>query len=401
MLSLIFNLNGQSVNGIIVSEQDNLSVVKVWGTHEERGYAYGYLMADKIFEVHEKFIKPSFSAHYDFVRKIIEDETHLKIDEVYKLEAKAIVRGMTDNGIELFKIDYIDILLANSYLDVLGLNRGSFLSGCSTLASWGTATDKTMENGQTVITRHLDWQPYDPLVNNQVVVIHIPSESDEQPWLSVGFAGQMSVISGCNKNGVCAFQHDLSDPLQGTTKVGVKYDPIWFTLRTALEKKDPNGDGKNNVLDVKHELIKNEKGYVDGYIIVATANSTEENDSLIAMVAEITPGTPHFSFRDISFEDGLEGKNLYAANGSVKRNSKRNYCKRYLGVAKSVGKGEKISAEKSWKIMREKSVNESPNIHFMQFVPESGVFKLAVYNNKINAYEFEPKTYNLHELFKK
>ncbi|MBN2682656.1 MAG: hypothetical protein JXR58_09115 [Bacteroidales bacterium] len=398
---IFINLYGQKVNGKIVTEHGNLTLIKIWGTHQERGYAYGYLLSDKILEVHEKFIKPSFSAHYEFVRNILLEKSHLQVDEEYIEEAKAIIKGMTDKGVDIFKMDFVDILVANSFLDVMGLNRGSFLSGCSTLVSWGKATENTLENGQTVITRHLDWQPYEPLVNNQVVVVHIPSETDEQPWLSVGFAGQMSVLSGCNKNGVCVFQHDLTDPLQGTTKVGIKYEPIWFSLRSGIEKKDPNNDGKNNVLDVKHQLLKNEHGYVDGYIVVATANSTEENDSLIGLVAEITPGKPHFSFRDINFEDGLEGKNLYAANGSVKRNNKRNYCKRYLAVSKSIGKGEKISADKSWKIMRDKSVNETPNIHFMQFVPEKSVFKLSVYNLKMNAYEFEPIIFNLDELFTK
>ncbi|HBS87465.1 MAG: hypothetical protein A2W91_00635 [Bacteroidetes bacterium GWF2_38_335] len=403
ILFFVFYLfsGAQTVNGRIVYQEGSLTTVKVWGTHKERGYAYGYLMADKILEVHNKFIKPSFGSHYDAVKKIIIDEVHIKIDKIYHEEALAMVEGMNAKGVDVSDFDYIDILLGNSYLDILGLNRGNFISGCSTLMSWGEATKSSELSGNTIVTRHLDWQPYDPLINNQVLVIHVPSEEDEQPWLSLGFAGHMSVLSGVNENGLCVFQHDLNDPLQGTTKVGVQYEPVWFTMRKAIEKKDYNNDGRNNVKDVKDAIRKNVWGYVDGYIICAIAGNEEPSDSLTAMVAELTPGSPYVTFRSTECEDGLEGDNLYAANGAVARNNKHNYDKRYQDVSKAVGKGEKIGAEKSWKIMKEKSTSTNPNVHFMQIIPETGELKISVYENKIQAFEMEPVTYSIYEFFKK
>ncbi|MFC2131996.1 hypothetical protein ACFLSQ_11220 [Bacteroidota bacterium] len=48
------------VNGDTSSVNDN-KVIKVWGTHYERGYAYGYLLADEVIDILENYlIKEAF-----------------------------------------------------------------------------------------------------------------------------------------------------------------------------------------------------------------------------------------------------------------------------------------------------------------------------------------------------
>jgi len=46
-------LFAQTVNGEILSDTNNVTIVKLWGTNEERGFAYGYLLGDKIIEILE------------------------------------------------------------------------------------------------------------------------------------------------------------------------------------------------------------------------------------------------------------------------------------------------------------------------------------------------------------
>ena len=54
MVLLLFisnNTSAQQINGEIVHQEDNITVIKVWGTHQERGYAYGYLGGERILHL--------------------------------------------------------------------------------------------------------------------------------------------------------------------------------------------------------------------------------------------------------------------------------------------------------------------------------------------------------------
>ncbi len=387
----------QNVNGVILSDSANITVVKLWGTHYERGFAYGYLVGDKISDMVNGYIKPVFGIYMDAARQIIIDGDDLSIDSVYVTEAMAVIDGMNEAGTNYENIDYIDGLVFNSFLDVmklLGFSDDTF--GCSSLMSWGDATSGTPLNGMSVISRHMDWTPNQTLIDNQVLVIHNPSEEDEQPWAMVGFAGQMSVLSGFNEN-IAVFQHMMSDFIS-VTYHGLHYEPIWITLRKAIEKADFNTDGENNTQDVRDAIELNTNGYANGYIVTSLAPSTAGADSLIAMVAELTPQNPKLTFRSNSYPDDIPGDNLYAANFEIKRNNHNHYCNRYYAVMNAIDDGLEIGEDENWQIMKNNSNGQSGNLQFMQFIPELNSFKLTVYHNGTPAYLNNPVIYNVSEL---
>ena len=388
----------QNINGIIESDSANLTVVKVWGTHYERGFAYGYLMGAQISDMVEGYIKPVFGPYLDDARQIIIDGEDLQIDSVYINEAIGVVDGMDSAGTNFGGIDYIDGLVFNSFLDVLkllGFKADSL--GCSSLMSWGDATMGTGLNGKSVISRHLDWTPNQTLINNQLMVIHIPAETDEQPFALVGFAGQMSVLSGFNQN-VAVFQHMMSD-FAGTANHGLHYEPVWLTMRKSIEKTDFNNDGVNNTQDVRDAIEINSNGFADGYIVTALAPSSSGADSLVALVAEVAPQSPLLTFRSNSYPDDIPSDNLYAANFEIKRNNSNHYCNRYYSVMNALGNGLNISEDKNWQIMRDNSNGQTGNLQFMQFIPELSKFKISVYRDGLPAYLNDPLVFNLNELF--
>ena len=45
----------QSVNGEILSDTGHITILKVWGTNYERGYAYGYRLTEDIIDMFEGF----------------------------------------------------------------------------------------------------------------------------------------------------------------------------------------------------------------------------------------------------------------------------------------------------------------------------------------------------------
>ena len=387
-------LNAQ-VNGVIINDSSNYKLVKIWGTHHERGFAYGALLGDEITEVFINYLKPQFGNYYPFARDIVTSSQDLSYDSLYVVEAKAIIDGMNDYGLNIEDMDYIDMLVCNSFLDIANLLSKSFGMGCSSLISWGDATTGTDLNGKSVISRHLDWTINSNLINNQVIVINLPSETDEQPWTSIGFAGMYSVLSGFNEN-IGVFQHMMSD-FNGTTSHGKQYEPIWFALRTSIEKLDYNQDGNNDVQDVRSKLMEQTTGFADGFLISAIS-ADPETDSLAAMIAEIAPTEPILVFRNNDYPDSIPGDNLYTANYQIARNNDMHFCSRYNSIIDVISDGTNIGLDENWEMIRDHS-HLSHNLQFMQYSPEMDLFKIAVYENGTPAYLNNPKSYSIAELF--
>ncbi len=408
-LSILFisQLQAQNPQGVIVSDTGNITIIKVWGNHYERGYASGYLLADKIKYVYENYIIPSFGSSLALAKSIVSTNDHLRIDSIYVDEAKGMIQGISDAGIIMLNVDYLDILVANTFLDISNLGNKfpeiNMQNGCSSLMSWGNATINTSLNGKSVLSRHLDWSTDYSLINNQVIVVHFPDEVDEQNWLLIGFAGQISALSGLNESGVGVMQHMLSDVSAGGN-LNMSYEPIWFSLRKAIESADYNQDGLDNVNDVRSIIESNTQGYAENYIVTAIAPASCGYDSLIALVAEVSPANPKISFRYNSYPDSIPGDNLYAANYAIIRNNAMHFCNRYNAVRSKMQNGLLIDDTTNWGIMKDFSSScafgANGNIQFMQFIPENKILNLAVHkSNGTQACETDSTVYDLNALF--
>ena len=387
----------QNVNGIVVADTGNIRVIKVWGTHYQRGFACGYLCAASILDIFNGYILPQFGLYMPLAKQMITAGTHFRIDSVYFDEARGMLAGMDSAGVNTAGLSYLDILVANSYLDIsamAGLKSGM---GCSSLMSWGSATAGTDLNGKAVISRHLDWTPNLSVTGNQVVVIHFPSEAGEQPWLLIGFAGQIAALSGVNNSGLGVFQHMMSDYSGATGQLNMAYEPVWFSLRRALEQNDINTDGISDVVDMQAAIQQSSAGYADGYLI--SMLSPGDSSARIAMVAETAPEMPFAVFRGSEFPDSIPGQNLYVANYQISRNDMYHFCGRYLRTRKGLGSGTNIGSLNNWAIMRDSSNSGNSNIQFMQYIPDDRILRLSVYRNGKAAYRNPPVEYNLDLLF--
>jgi len=399
LLGSTAQLFSQPVNGEILSDTNNVTTIRIWGTSEERGFAYGYLIGDKIIEVLEGFIIPYWGDDWPTLKDIIAEGTSFQIDSMYWHEAQAIMDGATAAGYNSSSYNALDVLAANLLNDVyawqLSKNRIGF--HCSTLMNWNEATVGTDLDGYSVISRHMDAYVSAALINNVVIVIHCPSEQDLQPWLLIGNAGEMAPASGLNSSGLSIFANGLGGHWNYSTQAG--YEPYAFTFRKALEAIDYNQDGTNNMLDIREAISSNPRGYGWGSNFSALAPSTAVYDSLIALVAEVAPEEPYITFRDNSYNDTLPGDNLYAANSQIKRNDSRQYCDRYLAIVNNIGDGTRISSQENWDLMKIHSNGGVTNMQFMQYIPEWGQLKLSVYQNNTPAYLIDPVIYDVNEFF--
>lgn len=396
-------LFSQTVNGEILSDTNNVTVVKLWGTSEERGFAYGYLIGDKITSFGDGFTIPYFGDNWQAAKDLIEEGVSFHIDTVYQDEARAIIDGMDAAGWNTSGYTYLTILTANCWHDLTSwyFKKGKSGIFCSTFMNWNEATVGTDLDGYSVISRHYDGYYGDitqAAYDNAVIVIHIPSELDQQPWLSIGYAGNMGPTNGINLNGLSMFTNALGGDI-GVPDTTAGYEPVKFTFRKALESIDYNQDGVNNMLDIRDAISSNPQGYSDGWSFSALAPSTAFHDSLIAMVAEVAPGAPYITFRANSYNDSIPGDNLYAANSQIKRNDSRNYCGRYLDIVNNMGPGTNIGSQQNWELMRDFSNGGSWSLMFMQYIPEWSQLKLSVFQNGTGAYSHDPITYDVSEFF--
>lgn len=379
------------VNGEILQQDSALTVMRVWGTHDERGFAYGYLAGEKILAMYDGYIRESFGDGLETAKRNIANGI-FTIDTKYITEAKAIVRGMAAAGTDVSDFDYLDILPANSFLDISMLMK----NGCSTLMSWGDATDNDELHRAVMATRFMDWDIAPELMYNNLILIHIPSEPDEQPWLLVGYAGQIGVLSGANKAGLCVFQHVMFDELNFPTKAP-EYEPIWFSLRRSLEQKDPDGNGQSDVNDVRFTLAQNKKGYADGFIVAAISTQNAQDD-LAAMVAELAPCKPFNTFRTNTYDDQISGDNLYAANSPIARQDAKSYCSRYFKIYKNIAENQTFTSSEHQKLMAQKS-NADGTMQAMQIIPSLGILRFSSYKNAKPAYRNTYQTFDLNKLF--
>jgi len=354
-----------------------------------------------MINLYENYIVPTLGQQgIDTLKKYILEEKHFLIPQKYHIEAQGIADGISDAGYIVEDFTYLDVLAANTFFDFIGFlsksNRKSF--GCSSLADWGDATASTELNGASVISRHVDWQPNSFLKSSNTIVAHIPSEEDEQPWIMIGFSGQISALSGVNNSSMAVFHHSLAD-FSGTALKNKAYEPVWFTARNALEMYDYNSDGKFNTNDLRDAVKMNLNGYANGSLLFAACETDENFDSLTALVCESACLEPYHTFRYNDYDDLVPGDNLYAANGSIKRNNIQNYEPRYMNIVNNIGDGTLIDDSDNWVLMRDFSNSSSYNIQFMQFIPGSHILKLSVADDQYYAYQKEPVVFLIDSLF--
>ncbi|MPM22354.1 hypothetical protein SDC9_68806 [bioreactor metagenome] len=402
LIASITIVKSQTVNGVMIADTGNYAVVLVQGNHYERGFAYGYICSDMIMDLWDNYIQPTYGMYLPFARALVGSPANFSVDTEYVTEARGMIDGIAYAGHDTSGFSYLDLFVVNFMTDLEGfMSVKDFPESqhCSSFMNWGAATQGTDLNGKSVISHFLDAVSLNPVITrNQVVVVHFPTEPDEQPWLMTGVAGQMVASQALNNNGLVLFLNTVNGYTAQTNK---GYEPMTLTLRKAVEKTDFNGDGLTNVNDVKAAIDANTNGYARGFIVSAIAPSTIGVDTLISMVAECAPDTPYITYRNINDLDSLDGTNLYAANDFIKRNNAQDYCSRYTNVKNAVNHvyyGVNIGSADNKSIMYNNST-QSSCMQFIQVIPENGVFTMAVANNSSPAYLQTPVTYSYDVLF--
>jgi hypothetical protein len=390
--------SAQEVNGVIVMSTPNLNVIKVWGTAQERAYAYGYLLGHGSAQVFNGYIKPIFIGNnYQAMRDIIIEGEDISIDSVYIYEAMSFIEGYRAASGNPDSLDYVDVLIGNSIESLIRLVNADNPAQCSSLMSWGEATAGTDLDGKSVISHHLDLPLSNvSLINNHVIVVNFPSEPYTQEWLLAHFAGSLVPIDGFNRYfGV--FGQSMDDYNEAVYH-GQGYLPHGYALRKALEASDYNSDQYYNIQDVKAALDDCTNGFAAAGITAGLA-ATQPFDSLTALICEFASNEPTHVYRYNSYPDSIPGDNLYTANYQIARNNAMHFCYRYNNIRDHIEDGTMIGLDENWELTKNYS-NLSTNVQLKQYAPEADHFQIAIRTESgIPAYQNTPYVFSINDLF--
>jgi hypothetical protein len=375
LLLTVVSPSAAQVNGQ-VQIIDGRSVLTVWGTHAERGYAAGYLKGVEGKEMFDDYIVGyccggSFLT-YAYMRSHFVN--NYDVDAKYETEAEAVIQGMSDAGVSLYNstlfrnINATDLLVANAIVDLSTL--GSLRPfACSSLSSWGSSTvaDPYLQ-GHLVVTRLLDWTKHQTLTDNPLITVHFPSEPDEQPWICIGYAGIIGALSAISESGLSSF---LNMGNNESSVGGAHYHPILLTVRNGIEMADYDGDGQHTPYDVQ-AAIEDRPRNIDTVVHV-----TKDDGPASCPIIIESNNENGVAVRDCTDNTLIPGDNLVATN-HFRVLYPPVYCNRYAGIADSLNASKDITCKRSWSVMAGAAGSFASNIQCMQYVESEGLLLWSV-----------------------
>ena len=391
----------RQVNGTLRDGGDH-KVLHVWGTHEEMGYAHGYLLADEASALAEGYILPMFglpAAQYEMLRELV--LPMFDIPSSLRTEAGALVEGMRDAGASLYMDDLgrdleaDDLLLANAASDLFGVSWQ-----CSSISAWGQATagDPVLA-GELAMARDLDWDfggGAADLREYGLVIAYEPTDDDEQRWVSVAFPGYIGCLSCVNESGIGAFQNQ-GNHATSLSSLDTDPEPVPFnlTLRQGIESKDHDGDGANTLADVEHAV--NQVGRMGTYEVhlISPADRSEPP----AAILEANNGGVALR---VPADDPLPAPDCVATTNHHRKLYEASYCDRYLSIVQMVEDfGGELSQERLWEIETEVSWQSGGGgtVQTMRVIPAQQRIDVAFADSDQLAPYNSQTSYTFDELF--
>ncbi len=171
------------------------TVLRVWGSYYEMGYAYAELLGEYIIEK-INFIKNGVGNEYEDIRNIIEQSVWKPpeiVDEIEGMVDSLAINHPEDN------IDELDIKVLNSWGD------WNYATACRAHTCWGRYVTSLVK---TLSTVRLD-SIFSPFFCHYVICARIP-ENNSQLWVTLDYPGCVTLISAVNKFGTVVRLHDFN-----------------------------------------------------------------------------------------------------------------------------------------------------------------------------------------------
>lgn len=244
-----------TVNGKLDKIGD-ITVLRVWGTPQEMGFAHGYLVGDGVLTYLAERI-----ASVSPERRGAVDAAQTALAEAIQTPDESLVeiRGMFD-GIKAAGGDVPTIKGLDRPLrleDLIIANAADTLRafGCSGFTVWG---DKAGEAG-VITTRNFDFPvPGPETLKRQMILVRRPT--GRRAVATITFPGYLGAVTGINEDGVCVFVHDGTGGRIRTPQG--RYTPLGLVLKDLLESA-----GRARAHDRAESMLRGITPYPFSYMV--------------------------------------------------------------------------------------------------------------------------------------
>ncbi len=352
-ISLLASVSSAQVNGYLQMVED-IPVLHLWGSNNEMGYAYGYIMGPDIVKLFENELIPEFGGPvtYEIVRASFIDD--FVIPTRFQQIAEGMIDGIDENPectlySELLgrNFDPYDLHIGNSTHDInaifdLNIDR----MACTSISSWGNATitDSQLQGG-AAMARNLDWSSSSVIASHGLLIVYSPDDGNN--WVSITFTGYIGCMSGMNEYGIVA-ECNISNYENVSTST-IEFVPVYYRMAAGLVEPDYDGSGSYDLGD-----------------FVAAATDTTLNNAVSQVWHAICPeGLEYNGERGVVVEiHNEEGFDVRVASDDpnltpehlVATNHHRNlyppiYCSRYSLLTDSIQADPNMNLERLWTFM--------------------------------------------------
>ena len=211
--SLYAQVNGEILERSVDPDGNGYTVMRVWGTYYEMGYAHGYLLAEEVDSYVEN-VKSYLTTEgkYDEVKNYISQTAFLPDDVDQEID------GMVDGvkaSIPSSPIDADALKVYNTIGDWF------YAISCRSHSCWGSFVE---EPTRTLSSRRLDFPDLTAIIGtskDHLLCVRLPADSSKTKWAGLMFPGSVCVITGVNEFGALVSTHDSEFTQPGWTPPSV------------------------------------------------------------------------------------------------------------------------------------------------------------------------------------
>ncbi len=184
-------------NGIILDQQLNASnqgysIIRVWGSQYEMGYAQASLLGDYIVDAVEE-IKLLAGSEYNTLRNLM--AVAVWQPPGIEDELDGMVASLSESH-PLAAIDELDLKVISTF--------GDWNYACRSHTCWGRYVAPPIK---TLATRRLDFGSPAPTASHHVLCARDPDDGSPR-WVNLAWPGAVAVATGVNEFGTLASLHD-------------------------------------------------------------------------------------------------------------------------------------------------------------------------------------------------
>jgi len=215
-------LKGKIIKQQLDSHRVGYTVMSVWGTHHEMGFAQGNLLADDIVTLVAESKKVFTDKLYPTARRLASG----MVWEPAEIERE--IEGMLA-GVKAARpdaaIDAIDIKVVNTIGDWF------YPPACNSHSSWGSFVKSPV---RSLHSRRLDTPLLlvSPSIKHHVIVARQASDGSRVRWVNAAWPGYVTSLTGVNEYGVLVSLHDLVGEMKAALEGG--HLPRFVAARQAL-----------------------------------------------------------------------------------------------------------------------------------------------------------------------